>query len=251
MSPTVAGAATLHTTHGAHDRLFYSSIGIVMAMIVVIGFSPTYYLRGYFGAPPTLSGTKALTPLMHVHATLFTSWVLLFILQTTLIATRRVAVHRTLGVAGVALAACMVVVGLVTAVEAAGRGAAPPGIDPLAFMVVPFFDVLLFGSFVTAATLKRRDKEAHKRLMVLAYVCIITAGVARLPGVVAFGPLAFFGLSFLVVVAGIVYDRISRGHVHRAYVWGLTILVLSVPVRLALSGTAVWRSLATTLVNAI
>jgi hypothetical protein len=250
MISTTAGGTAKVLPRGANDRLFYSGIAILMALIVIVGFGPTYYLRSYFGAPPTLSGTKSLTPLMQVHAALFTSWVLLFIVQTALIARRRVAVHRTLGVAGVVLAGCMVIAGLLTAVEAAGRGAAPAGIDPLSFMVVPFFDVLLFGAFVTAATLKRRDKEAHKRLMLLAYVSIITAAVARLPGLIALGPLGFFGLSFLIVVAGMIYDRISRGRIHRVYVWGLSILVLSVAVRLALSGTAAWKAFAATLVNA-
>jgi len=101
---------------------------------------------------------------------------------------------------------------------------------------------------VSAALLKRRDKEAHKRLMVLAYVSIITAAVARLPGILPFGPLVFFGVAFLFAVAGMVYDWASRGRVHRVYVWGGALLALSVPGRLALSGTAAWQAFARWLV---
>jgi hypothetical protein len=53
--------------------------------------------------------------------------------------------------------------------------------------------------------------------MLLAYVSIITAAVARLPGVLAIGPPAFFGLSFLFVLAGALYDFVSRRRVHKAY----------------------------------
>ena len=70
--------------------------------------------------------------------------VLLFVVQTTLVAQRKVAVHRRLGFAGAGLAAAMVGVGTYTAIEAAARGSAPPGVDPLAFLAIPLFDIVLF-----------------------------------------------------------------------------------------------------------
>lgn len=234
---------------GHYDRLFYSGMAVAMTLTVIAGFARTYYFRGYLGDPATFSGAAALTPIIHLHGALFTAWMVLFIVQTGLIAARRVAVHRRLGFAGAGLAAAMVVVGVKTAIAGAQRGAGPPGIDPLVFLVVPLFDIALFAGFVAAAMWRRRDKEAHKRLMLLAYVAIVTAGVARIPGVLPFGPLAFFALSFLFVLAGIIYDRVSRGRIHRVYVVGGAILVLSVPVRLALSGTAAWQSFARSLVG--
>jgi hypothetical protein len=68
--------------------------------------------------------------------------------------------------------------------------------------------------------------------------------VARLPGILPLGPLAFFGLSFLFVVAGMAYDWLMHGKVHRVYAWGAPIIALSVPLRLALSSTAAWHSFA-------
>jgi hypothetical protein len=58
------------------------------------------------------------------------------------------------------------------------------------------------------------------------------------------GPLAFFGLAFLFVIAGAIYDYASRRRVHRVYLWGGALFVVSVPLRLALSGTAAWRAFA-------
>jgi hypothetical protein len=170
--------------------------------------------------------------------------VFLFIVQTALVASRRVAVHRRLGVVGAALAAAMVVVGTLTALQAARRGSAPPGVDALAFLIVPLFDMVLFSGFITAALVLRRDKETHKRLMLLAYVSIIAAAVARLPGLLPLGPLAFFGLAFVFVAVAAVYDLVSRRRVHRVYLWGGALFVISVPLRLALSGTPAWRALA-------
>jgi len=229
---------------GAYDHLFYGGMAIALALTALIGFAPTYYLRLVGDGPKaTLSGGP-FTSLVHLHGALFTSWVLLFVVQTALVATHRVAVHRRLGVAGAVLAAAMFVVGLSTAIASAARGAAPPGVPPLAFLAIPVFDMALFATFVVAALVMRRDKEAHKRLMLLAYISIIVAAVARLPGVLPMGPLAFFGFGYLFAVVAMLYDFVSRRRVHKVYLWGAALMVASVPLRIAISGTAAWRGFA-------
>jgi hypothetical protein len=196
-----------------------------------------------FAALTTISG-KPFTPLVHLHGVLFTCWTLFFIGQTSLVASGRVAVHRRTGIAGVALAAAMIVAGVSLAIMSAARGTAPPGIDPLSFLAVPLFDMVLFATFVTLAISKRRDREAHKRLMLMAYVSLLAAPIARIPGVLPLGPLGYFGLAFLFVVVGAIYDRVSRGRIHRVYLWGGALFALSVPARLLLSSTAAWKSFA-------
>jgi hypothetical protein len=219
-------------------------MAVALALTVFAGFSATYYLPLVAGtSKATLSG-RPFTWLVHVHAVLFSAWVLLFIVQTALVARRRVAVHRRLGVAGGGLAAVMVVVGITLAVEAAAHGAAPPGIDPLAFLAIPLFDMVLFSTFVTAALVLRRDRETHKRLMLMAYCSILVAAVARLPGVIALGPPGFFGLTFVFVVIAGIYDFWTRRRVHKAYLWGAGIFLLSQPLRMMISRTDAWHALA-------
>jgi hypothetical protein len=249
---TTAATSTLRETSpraGAHDRLFYSSMAVAMAATVFIGFSPTYYLRFFDDAPRATVSGGPFTGLVHLHGAIFTAWVILFVVQAGLIAGRRVATHRRLGAVGVGLAATMVAVGTAAALATARRGGAPAGMDSLVFLIVPLTDMVLFAGFVTAAVVMRRNREAHKRLMLLAYASILVAAVARLPGVLAFGPPGFFGLTFLFIVAGALYDLFSRGRVHRVYLIGGAIFALSVPARLALAGTAAWRSFAEMLVR--
>jgi hypothetical protein len=234
---------------GKHDRLFYGGVGIAAALITLAGFAPTYYLRFFDGGPRATTSGGPFSPVVHLHGALFTTWVLLFITQTALISTRRVAVHRRLGVFGAILAAAMVAVGVSAAIALARRGGAPPGIDPLSFLAIPLGDMVMFAGFVTTALLWRRDKESHKRLMLLAYAGILAAPAARLPGVMPLGPLAFYGVALLVVVAGAVYDHVSRGRIHNVYRWGGALLLLSVPVRLAVSGTSAWHAVARFLVG--
>jgi hypothetical protein len=227
-----------------YDRRFYGSISVVMGLTVLAGFSSTYYLRFLHGGPTaTLSGGP-FTTLVHLHGALFTAWMLLFIVQTALISARRVALHRRLGIAGAVLAGAMIAAGTLVAIATAARGSAVGGIDPLAFLVIPLFDMALFATFITTALVRRRDKESHKRLMLLAYVSIVVAAVARLPGVLTLGPPAFFGLTLLFVVAGAIYDFVSRGRVHSVYLWGGALIVISIPLRLAISTTPAWRAFA-------
>lgn len=219
------------------------------ALTAFAGFAPTYFLRFFDGGPKvTVSGGR-FTTLLHLHGALFTAWVTLFIGQTALISTRRVALHRKVGVGGAVLACLMVIVGTSTAIAMARRGSAPPGIDPLSFLAIPLFDMVMFAGFVTAALLRRRDRESHKRLMLIAYASILAAPIARLPGVLPLGPLGFYGLAFLVVVAGVLYDYASRRRVHPVYWWGGGLLLASVPLRLALSGTATWQQFARFLIR--
>lgn len=233
----------------SYDRLFYSGMAIAMASAVFIGFARTYYLSAFFGTTTTFTGGP-FSSIVRLHAALFTSWTLLFLVQTSLVAAHRVTVHRQLGIGVASVGAAMLVVGTATGLQLAYRGGAPPGVDPRAFLVVPLGDMFVFGVLLAAALWLRKNKEAHKRLMLLAFTSILVAAVARFPGVLQRGPLWFFGLTFLPILAvGIAYDMITRRRVHPAYLWGGTFMILSVPARLALSNTHAWLSIAGKLIG--
>jgi hypothetical protein len=72
-------------------------------------FARTYFLRPQFQATP-------LPLFLRVYGLLFTSWIALFVAQTTLVAARRTDIRRRLGWAGTSLAAVMVVVAVMAAV---------------------------------------------------------------------------------------------------------------------------------------
>ncbi len=244
-SPGRSAPQSSATDIGRHDRLFYSAMAIALGLTVFTGFAATYYLQLFASVPKVTISGGPFTALVHIHGALFTSWVLLFIVQTTLIASRRVAMHRRLGMAGAMLAVAMVVAGVSIAIVTAARGSAPPEMDPLAFLAIPITDMVLFATFVGTALALRRDKETHKRLMLLAYISISVPAIARLPGLIALLGLAgTFGLSLLFVLVAGIYDFVSRRRVHKVYLWGGALLVASVPTRLFISGTSAWQAFA-------
>lgn len=232
-----------------YDRLFYSGMAVLFALTIFVGFAPTFYLRSLFGAPVSVTGSATLSPLAIVHGAVFTGWVLLFLVQTNLVARHRVALHRQLGMWGAYGGIVMFVLGSLLAIKAAARGSAPPGGDPLGFLTIPLGDMVMFAFYLAAAMWFRTDKEIHKRLMLLAYISIAAAGVARWPGVLPLGPFGFYGITSIFLFMGIVYDWVSRKRVHPAYLWGGGLFIASVPVRLMISGTAPWHSFAAFLVR--
>jgi hypothetical protein len=223
----------------ATDRKFYTGMAIAMMITALFGFSRTYFLGLISGHPTTITG-RVPNATVHLHALLFMSWLVLFIVQTSLVATHRVKVHRKLGYFGVALAAAMIVVGGRTAVEAARLGAVPPGAKPWNFIAIPFGDITSFGIFFLGAVLWRNNKDKHKRLIILASASLMSAALVRWPGVLAVGPLLAYGLTLLFPIAGAVYDWWSRGRVNPVYWWGLAVMVLGVAVRVALLNSTAW-----------
>ena len=219
---------------GRRDRIFFASMAIAVALTVFAGFSRTYFLKGIFG-------TRALSPFFHLHGLVFTTWIILFVVQVSLVSAGRTDIHRRLGVAGAILAPLMVVIGLMAAIDSARRSFTPPGgPPPLVFFAIPIGDLVVFSTLVAAGLWLRRRSDAHKRLMLLATISILTPAIARLPGVAAAGPLAFLGLTDLFVVACLVYDRVGNGRIHRAFLWGALLIIVSQPVRFLIAGTAPW-----------
>ena len=91
-------------------RRFYVGTSVVMALIAVVGFWPTY-----FG--PLVRGTLSQPLLIHVHTAVFVGWLLLFLTQVVLAATGHVKWHVRLGRFGIGYGILVVVVGLVTGVS--------------------------------------------------------------------------------------------------------------------------------------
>ena len=189
--------------------------------------------------------------MLAIHGIVFTLWILFLILQTSLIAANRRTLHKRLGIVGALLGGAMCVVGVLAAIDALRRGAAPlPGIDPRTFFIVPVADILLFAGFLGAGFYFRRATETHKRLMIVATMSLLGAAFGRIIPrlgnelLIRGGPFSVFGLVVALVVLAGLYDLATRRRVHRVYLWGGLIIAVSVPVRLVIGSSAPWLALA-------
>jgi hypothetical protein len=222
------------------DRIFFGGMALASLLTLLVGFAPTYFVRS--------SSLPPLSSLYHLHGALFTSWILLFVVQTALVARRRINIHRRLGAAGAVLAFAVVIMGLTVSVETLRRGGGTHIAEPHAFLAIPLGDMITFAILVPAALVLRRQTDAHKRLMLLATISILTAAVARgLARVNAGGPMGLFLGTDVFVLALILYDYASRGQVHPASLWGGLLIVVFKPLLFAATGTSAWLAFADTL----
>jgi len=240
MSPTTSGVKR-------SEGSFYLGMALTTAGIALAGFVPSLL---------DPAGRKApLTWAVAAHGLLFGAWLLLFIAQTTLVQTGRVAVHRRLGYAAVVVAGLMVVTAYPTAIAMARRGFDLSGDlsnslgGVRGVLVFQFGDLVSFTLLVAAALWHRRRPALHKRLMVLATVGgLMPAALAHVIGHSPAlrktkAPIILIPLTILYFATA-VHDRWSQGRVHPVSLWVAFALLAWANVRGVLIGpSTAWREL--------
>ena len=89
--------------------------------------------------------------------------------------------------------------------------------------------------------------------MLLAAVNFLPPAIVRIPlhFIETGGPLVFFGLTDVCLLACVAFDTIKNRRLHPVFLWGTLLIIASQPLRLMLAGTNVWLRFATTLVGLV
>jgi hypothetical protein len=234
--------------------MFFGVMALAMAATVFVAFAPTYYLLPYMQATTVrgVAGGASLSPLVHVHGVVFSTWMVFFVVQTGLISAHRRDVHRITGTIGLLLAAAIATVGPLTAIEAARNGSSPPGWDDNAFLLVPITSILVFAGFTGAGYLNRRRPDYHKRLMLLGTMAMLVPALSRIvrmadPPFLPFGVFGALVLLNLYLLALVTFDLTRNGRLHSVTIWGIAVFTTTWPARLLLGETGAWQAFARTL----
>lgn len=221
------------------DGNIYKIAAVLFPIVILIGYFKTYYFSAFFDVPAIAN------KLVHAHALVMSLWVVYFAAQVALVRTKNLKIHMTMGMVGVALAAVVIVVGMVTAYDSMlVRRSAPPGVNPHAFFFLPFSDMALFALFFAAAIYYRKRPAAHKPLMLLTAVSFAPAALFRVSPVPP--ELAIFwafGLPALVAVACFAWHTRKTGKFNRIYAAGVALILVMIPLRLVIPDSAAWLSL--------
>jgi phosphotransferase system glucose/maltose/N-acetylglucosamine-specific IIC component len=204
---------------------FYLVMSVVMAAVIVAGFSRT--------VPDDLRANPGLPLLLHVHGAVFTLWLLLFVAQPALAVRGSLRLHRRLGWVGAGLAAAMVVMALAATWYAIRFHVVPSFFPPTIFLVMNTIGIAVFAGLVFAGVRLRKQAEWHKRLMLCATLSIMGPGLGRLLPMESFGraaPMVMFGAIMAFCLVGPFYDIIVRRRVHPAYIWGVAVILVSMLV---------------------
>jgi hypothetical protein len=199
------------------SQYFYFFMSLLIAATVVYGFSHTIDHNLIHASP--------LPPfVLYIHAIVFPAWVVFFIVQSALVRSHNVRVHRKLGWFGVGLAVAIVIVGSWTAISIVRFSIQQK--DPFnstAFLIVQVMDLSSFAVPFALAIYWRKKPEFHRRLMLIASCALADAAFGRFPEL----PLVFSpaGVDALICL-GVVRDLIVERRIHKVYLYALPILIV-------------------------
>ena len=216
------------------ERRLYGAIAVLAALVVFTGFARSYYLRSLFFATP-------LTVLLHVHGAVMSLWYALFLTQVALVATHRVELHRTLGIAAATCAAAVVSVGALVALAFVRRSQSDPqaAAEAAGIATYNFVTLAVFAALVVTALALRHRPDVHKRLMTLAAVSLLGPPLARLmPDETA--ALVGQGLMLLPIAV----DTWRHRRLHPAFGWGGAAVFVSSGAAVALAQNPTWDAFA-------
>ncbi|MGN7998828.1 hypothetical protein [Sphingomonas sp. 22176] len=225
----------------AGDTRFFLVMAFVMGAIDVAGFSLNLAAgRSSFAVPL----------IFHVHAFVFFSWIALYIAQTLLVDGGSVALHRRLGWVALFWVPLMIFLGTLMTVLSVQHGA-PFFFDVREFLISNPLQLLLFGGFVGAALVKRRQTSWHRRLMYCGMAILCGPGLGRLLPMPLFMPYAWWvtvAAVLVLPVIGAIADQRRAGRVHPAWLWGigmtLAVQLAADAIAFSPAGTALARSIA-------
>jgi hypothetical protein len=227
----VIGASRAQSSARRHPA-FFPAMSSLLIVFVFLGFAPTYYLRPVSAGP--------IPAYLHVHGAAMTAWFLLLLVQTALIATRRRAVHRRLGIAGAFVAVMIVLLNPLVVVWSVPHLMAQNNSTALTALIV-VADLLLVGIFAVLVGLAirwRRYPETHSRMLLLASLAVSGPALGRLSLNLAETPFpGIIGLMVLPLLV-VVHDRVMMKRVHPASAWGTAAIIGSVVLSVVVANTA-------------
>ena len=207
---------------GLLETYFYFFMGLLVAAVVVYGFSHT--------VGENLLHAAVRRPLiLYFHGAIFFGWILFYIFQSLLVRLHNVRLHRQIGWFGVGLGVAIFLLGTSTAItmtrfQMFRMHAAE---DAVTDLIGPFLDMTCFTIPFALAMYWRRKPEFHRRLLLLATCALTAAAFSRfpprmlpaLPQMLEFA--SYYAGVDLLILMGVVRDLVIDRRIHRVYLYGL------------------------------
>jgi hypothetical protein len=210
---------TASSRHALLENYFYFLMTLLIFGIVVYGFSHTVDQNLIHPAVP-----RPFT--LYVHAAVFSGWLVLFVLQSTLVRSHHVSWHRRVGWFGAGLGALIPVLGVATAITM-GRfnlfQLHQPG--AAAFLIIPLWDMATFTPAFALAVYWRKKPEFHRRLILIASCALTAASFGRFPPNILPRIVFYAGVDSLILL-GVIRDLIVNRSIHQVYRYALPAIIL-------------------------
>lgn len=227
--------ATIKSSKPSTD--IYFVMAIVSFMLICLGFG-NFYLPRVFNPEEVISSN------IHIHAATFFAWMILFLVQSTLVYKRKVALHVHLGSLGFFLAIAMLASAIVTTLEITEAGhKGIPGLmftSPEGFFLLNINAILIFTGLALTGLYFRNKPDMHKRLMLMATVLGLTPpAISRLP-LVSGNEALIPVVVAIVVLAAPIYEWYTQRTFHKAYRLSMPLIIFILPPVVEILAQAIW-----------
>lgn len=203
---------------------FFLIMSIVSLTVAIIGFAKTFFI-------PLSTGTFKAPMAVHIHGTFAFSWIILFVIQTSLIHFKNYKIHAFLGILGLIIAAgitiTMIPAGIFVVHRELSQGFGKTAYSGLLGLAT---SGILFFTLVLAGVLNRHKPSYHKRLMLLATIVVLWPAWFRFrhyfPSIP--NPEIWFALVFAdsLIVVSWVWDKLKNGNIHPVLKYVGTFVIL-------------------------
>jgi len=204
------------------DKYFYFAMAVLIAFSVAIGFSFTVNDNLFHPVHPAI----ARPPILYAHGALFVAWIAFFLFQTSLVRSRNVQLHRRSGWWGLGLGIAMIFVGVATAIIMRKYRLAHDHTETPAFLSIPFNDLSEFAVAFALAIAWRRNREFHRRLMLLATIALTGAAFARFPLPIMSNSWYWYTFTDGLLLICVLRDLWITGRVHPVFLYGLPLFLI-------------------------
>jgi len=215
-------------------------MAILFPVITFIGFYPSY--RDFE------AGILKIHWLTHIHSTVMTSWLLLYLTQTLLAATGNIKIHRRLGPFAFVLGILVFMFMGIVSFHILIVNHPPEGSFLFSLLIGNFFEMLSFALFFTwGMLLRKKNAGAHKRLITLATITLMVAAIDRMKlnnllpsfGIEAFNP-TFIYVDILLIPL-LLHDLITLRRIHKFTWLCIAILIFLQVISSNVSGSPSWH----------
>ncbi len=216
-------------------RYLFVAMAILFFIISAVGFGSDY-IR--ISASHINVHWFALT-----HGAIMTGWLLVFFLQSMLAAKGKLKFHRQLGLFSVALGV-LVWLSMVIATVRALLAFPPPSEDGAwDVLLIQLYGMNLFGLFFTWGILVRKKAAAHKRLLFLATMVLMQAGIDRIPGLPGLNAAIFVRFIYLdaLIIPLLIYDLVTVRRIHKITIIGSMIIIIVQVIVTNTVGSPAWH----------
>ena len=227
---------------GDRQRRFYLLLGATGLVAIAIGFSTTYVI-------PMAERRLHVPPIVHLHGLAALMWVLLLVVQASLVRSAQTGLHMIMGRGALPLAIFIWFSGIFTGIWAARRDIPSQGLTASASLLGTVTGLSIFLTLAIAAVWQRRRPDWHKRLIGLATIALLWPAFFRWRHLMPMVPRPEIVFALLLADAPILVaalrDKVRYGRIHPVWLYGGPALFIEQATETFLfeSGSLAWRQL--------